>query len=262
MSMTPLTIENPVYFDRLAEVERRHWWALGMWRLAAEWLRHATQGRRGLFALDLGCGTGETALRLARLEEVDRVIGMDPSPEALAHSRSRHGFPLLRGSATAIPLADESLDVLTCFDVFQHLPRGGDRVAAAEIARVLAPGGVALIRANGRGFATKSDAYRLIDLTEVLRAGGLRVRRASYVNCLPSVAQEVRGRLPKFGPSRGMRSDPGGGGLRIALPAPWINRVMSGVSTAEALAVGRFGIGLPFGHGTMALVDRPEIGEG
>ena len=38
-AVTPaLTIDDPAYFDRLAEVEAAHWWSLGMWRLASHWL--------------------------------------------------------------------------------------------------------------------------------------------------------------------------------------------------------------------------------
>src|SRR6185437_6542930 len=85
-----LTIDRAGYFDRLAEVESAHWWSLGMWRLAAHWLEAALRGRRGLAALDVGCGTGLTAVRLARLEPIGSVVGLDPSPHAMAHARGKH----------------------------------------------------------------------------------------------------------------------------------------------------------------------------
>ena len=48
-------IFEPEYYDRLAEVEVRHWWSRGMLALTRDLLvRFAPEGR----LLDAGCGTG------------------------------------------------------------------------------------------------------------------------------------------------------------------------------------------------------------
>src|SRR5205807_809351 len=109
------------------------------------WLDLAVRGRRGLRALDVGCGAGMTAVRLSRRAEVREVVGLDLSPEALARARRCHEHPLVRGSALALPFPDNEFDIMTCFDVFQHLPEGCERRASAELCRVLRPGGIALI---------------------------------------------------------------------------------------------------------------------
>lgn len=257
--MAPLTLDHPAYFDRLADVEAAHWWARGMWRLAAHWLTAALNGRRGLRALDVGCGTGLTAVRLARRPEIARVVGLDPSPEALAHARRRHDSPLVLGSALDVPFGDAEFDLVTCFDVLQHLPERTDRRAAAELRRVLRPGGVALVRSNARvGRRADRSGYRLDELVEVFGSSGFAVRRASYANCLPALAQELRGRWRSHSNRRG---DPSGGGLQIRMPPPWINRLMSSVATIEAAVAGRFAAPLPFGHSTMvlAVVTEPSI---
>ena len=74
-----------------------------MWRIAASWLGHALCGRRGLDAVDVGCGTGQGVVRLALRPEIGAVIGVDPSPVALGYARRRHGFPLVLGSVLAFP---------------------------------------------------------------------------------------------------------------------------------------------------------------
>lgn len=251
----PLLIEQPAYFDRLAEIETAHWWARGMWRLAAYWLAAAVRGRRGLWALDVGCGTGATTHRLAARPEITRVIGLDASPEALARAG---GFARVRGSAVALPFEAGRFDVVTCFDVLQHLPEGGDRRAVAELRRVLRPGGVALVRSNA-GAGQPGSGYRLSALVRVFEESGLDVVRATHANCLPALAQEVRGRLT---PGRGDRPHPAGGGLRIRMPHPLVNRLMGMVSTAEAAVAGRFAARLPFGHSTMVLARRATPAEG
>lgn len=254
---TPPTIDDPAYFARLAEVEASHWWSLGMWRLASSWLGTALDGRTNLRALDVGCGTGLTVARLAARPEIAQVVGLDPSPVALALARSR-GVALVRGEARDLPFPSGSFDVVTSFDVWQHLGPGGDRLASREVARVLRPGGVALIRANGRGWghdqARDGDGlpYRLADLAGLLTSAGLRVWRGSYANVLGSLAQEVRGRLARGA----FRPHPSGGGLQIRLPRPAVNRFMRAVASAEAFAAGRLNRRLPFGHSTIVMAER------
>jgi SAM-dependent methyltransferase len=257
-------IDEPAYFDRLADVEARHWWAFGMWRLASYWLDEALRDRTCLCALDIGCGTGLTARRMASRPEIREVVGVDPSSDALAIASGRHAGPLVRGSALALPFDSEQFDVATCCDVFQHLPDGGDRRAALEIQRVLKPGGVAVIRANGRGWSGDDASYRLNDLVSILRAAGLHIVQASYANALPALMQETRGGLaallrPRLA-SDAPPSHPSGGGLQIRVPRPAINRLMARVSGLEAWLAGRLRVPLPFGHSTLVLVERPFVG--
>src|SRR5262249_49551371 len=156
-------------------------------------------------------------------------IGLDPSPAALVHARRRHGLPLVLGNALALPFDAAHFDVVTCFDVLQHLPAGCLLQAAGELRRVLGPGGIALVRSNGE------PVLALDSLLRGFTASGFAIRRASYVNCLPALAQELRARWTGPGrdrPSR-RRGHPAGGGLTIRVPHPSINRLMGGVATAE-----------------------------
>ena len=50
----------------------------------------------------------------------------------------------LQASLTALPLPDDSVDLVVCYHVLEHVP--DDRVAMAELARVLKPGGIALVQ--------------------------------------------------------------------------------------------------------------------
>lgn len=261
MTTTP-TIGESIYFDRLAHVEAAHWWSASIWRLAAYWLDHALRGRRGLVALDVGCGAGGTIGRLAARPEIARVIGLDPGATALAHAR-RQASGLVRGDALALPLPAASVDLVTCFDVLQHLPPGGDRRAAAELRRVLRPGGVALIRANGRGLwpdpVLDPGPYRLAKLIDVITSAGLRIVQATYANALPSVAAELLGR---FRPCRSMLATghPAGRGLRIQVPGHRVNRLMTVIGATEAYLAGRLGVRLPVGHSTMVMAVANDPG--
>lgn len=263
-----LTLDEPGYFERLAEIETGHWWSVAMWRLARDWLQHRLAGQAGVEALDVGCGAGGTAVRLAARPEIGSVIGIDPSPDALRHAASR-GVRTVAAGACRLPFRDASFDLVTCLDVLQHLSSGDDCYALREIARVLRPEGIALIRSNGRGWLSDADAlndvrtYRLDELRDRVRSAGMIVERASYANCLPSIAQEVVGRLIwPFRGEAGMLPHPSRGGLRIRMPSPTRNRILGTVSTAEGFLAGKCGLVLPFGHSTLVLARKSAVAEG
>ncbi len=108
-------------------------------------VRHAGV-RAGHRVLDLGCGTGSLAVRLAQAAPGAEVVGIDPDPEVLrraAGKAARAGVDVRfeEGSAESLPFGDGSLDRVVSSLVFHHLAPEMKRRAAAEIFRVLRPGG-------------------------------------------------------------------------------------------------------------------------
>ena len=89
-------------------------------------------------ALDAACGTGRFAEFLARRGH--RVIGVDSSPDMLAHARQRvPGAEFHVAELDRLPLPDECVDVVVCALALEHVPRLDP--VLAEFARVLRPGG-------------------------------------------------------------------------------------------------------------------------
>lgn len=103
-----------------------------------EAIRRALGPLRGLAILDLGCGKGRFACRLAG--EGANVIGLDPSRAML---RSAAGLTRVQASALRLPFASECFDAVVAVEVFEHVARPGG--ALVEAARVLRPGGVLMI---------------------------------------------------------------------------------------------------------------------
>lgn len=77
----------------------------------------------GRTVLDLGSGEGYGAAVLAR--GARRVVGIDIAPDAVAHARKTYGdLPnLWFGAADAerLPVPSQSMDVVTCFEVIEHV---------------------------------------------------------------------------------------------------------------------------------------------
>ncbi|WP_274911255.1 class I SAM-dependent methyltransferase [Streptomyces sp. WZ-12] len=107
--------------------------------------------------LDLGCGDGLLLECLAR-EDDRQLAGVDLSAESLALARRRpalSGARLEQGRAQELPFADDSFDA--CAAHLALMLMGEIEQVAAEVARVLSPGGV-LACVMGGG-AVGGEAY-------------------------------------------------------------------------------------------------------
>jgi SAM-dependent methyltransferase len=121
----------------LAAVEDHHWWYRERRVLLARELRRL--GRPGR-AADVGAAAGGNTRVLLR--HGWQAVALEYSAPAVELARDR-GIPVARADGRHLPLASSSLDLLTAFDVLEHIEE--DYLVAAEIARVLRPGGTALI---------------------------------------------------------------------------------------------------------------------
>jgi len=88
--------------------------------------------------IDVGCGEGRASRELVKLGY--RVIGIDRSPRlAAAASSASPAIPVLLADAAAMPLRDQSADlVVACMSLLDIDDFDG---AVSEIGRVLRPGG-------------------------------------------------------------------------------------------------------------------------
>lgn len=109
------------------------------------------EGRTGDLGLDLGCGNGRHAEVLA--DHTARVVGVDLSTGLLAEAENRasergFGIDLVAGDAATLPLRAGCVDLAVYVATIHHLrPRDRRLASLNELARVLAPGGRALVSA-------------------------------------------------------------------------------------------------------------------
>ncbi|PSP80058.1 SAM-dependent methyltransferase [Halobacteriales archaeon QS_1_68_20] len=126
------------------------------WPEVEAFLADAPEGRLGV---DVGCGNGRHAEPMA--DRVDRVVGVDVSAELLGRASERareRGYPFdpICADAAALPLADDCADLVVYVAALHHLPDRESRVRSLdELARVLAPGGRALVSA----WSTEHDRF-------------------------------------------------------------------------------------------------------
>lgn len=115
----------------------------------------ASRWASGARVLDLGCGAGYGTAELAA--QARCAIGIDASREAASHARSAYPLANVRfvcASATALPFADASFELVTAFEVIEHVVDW--RALLTEARRVLHPDGVFLVSTPNRQYYTES----------------------------------------------------------------------------------------------------------
>ncbi|HUT60500.1 MAG TPA: class I SAM-dependent methyltransferase [Phycisphaerae bacterium] len=93
-------------------------------------------------ALDIGCGTGELAIRLAR--QGWHVVGLDLCVAMLHHARHKLNgqadrIHLTAGDSEHLPFGRATFDAVTCANAFHHFPN--QQSALREMSRILRSGG-------------------------------------------------------------------------------------------------------------------------
>ncbi len=132
----------------------------GKARLFMEWMPEGTDA-----LLDVGCAFSFMLERLGR--KARRRFGVEYDLEKLREAHQR--FPDIHfacGSGEALPLADATMDVVTFFEVFEHVEN--ERRFLEEVHRVLKPGGLILLSVPNRGDVEWMDMDNLV-FTPALR---------------------------------------------------------------------------------------------
>jgi ubiquinone/menaquinone biosynthesis C-methylase UbiE len=127
---------------------------------------------RGSRILEVFCGRGVALPVFDRLCCPRRLVGLDIDPELLVEAAANlreHGTAaeLCAADVREMPFADGSFDVIVDFGTLFHI--AGPQAASAEIARVLAPGGI---------FVHETKASQL--LSHPVRSRGRRLPRLEH----------------------------------------------------------------------------------
>lgn len=144
--------------------------------------------------IDLGCGTGYYLGQLT--PRFSRSVGVDISEGMLAVAAAAHpNVEFLKADLTDIPFHDGSFDVALSCRTMTHV--NDPRKALGEIARVLRPGGIAIITNIDHGpqfgntrlpvegnavVFTTTFKYAPDDLAIIALACGLERTRCVYIN--------------------------------------------------------------------------------
>ena len=244
--------------DATAQAENRHFWFRGLRRFVRPLLDQALSEHAHPDILDCGCGTGAN---LAVLANYGTAHGVDREWVGVRRARAAGHFV---GQATVaqLPFGDAQFDLVTSFDVLYCLETLDERAAAAEMHRVLRPGGRAIVNVaampmlvgNHSVLGHEIRRYTARSLRTLLESAGFAIERMTYTNTalLPILlplrfAQRAVGLAPEEK-----------AGLEIQVPPPLVNTVLDRVLALEAAVVHH--VALPCGSSLLAMARKPGSG--
>lgn len=246
--------ETPVLdrsaYDRLFELEKRHFWRIGRRRTILDILeRWRPDG--DLRILDIGGACSLVSQEMTRFGEVTVVEPDEPTARFAAREL---GLDVRPGSLPDDMPVEGPFDVVTMFDVLEHID--DEAPAMATVARLVRPGGLLVITVPALPILWSDHdtsvhhrrRYTKATLRPVIEAAGFRIARLSYHTCLlfPLVfAQRMASRL------RGLKAKPE---YDVKVPAAPVNQTLLAVMEAERRLFKH--VNLPIGSSLFAVAYR------
>jgi SAM-dependent methyltransferase len=236
--------------------EQRHFWFQGFRRFVLPFIQEAISGLTRPRLLDCGCGTGGN---LRFLQQFGEPFGVDLTWRGLQFAHGHGLTRLAQGSVAALPFSTGTIDVALSFDVLYCLEDEDERLAIAEMHRVLRPGGslivnaaaLDLLKGDHSVLVSEVRRYTRESLRLKLERAGFRVDRVTYTNAtLFPVTAAVRA-LQRL---RGVKPDGGRRGDFYVPPAP-VNALFAGALAFESKLIGA-GINMPIGSSVLCLARK------
>ena len=146
----------------------------------------------GQQVLDLACGTGTLAVKIAERYPQARVTGVDGDPEILRRARAKAkaagaSIAFDEALSTELPYEAQAFDRVTATLFFHHLTTRDKARTLAEVRRVLRPGG----ELHVADWTKPSDPVMAALFWPVRLLDGLEVTRANADGTLPKMFERA-----------------------------------------------------------------------
>jgi SAM-dependent methyltransferase len=246
---------NPAEFANIAQWERDFWWYRGQRAILFRLLDPLLSSRRIARVLEAGCGTGYFS-RLMQQERGWGVVPLDISAEGLKYAHAMGVERPVQADLSKLPFPGGVFDMVMSVDVLPHLPRGAEEAAMGELTRVLARGGLLVVRAAALNilrsrhseFAFERQRFARRQMADLFRRCGIRVLRATYANSLLFPVALVKFRL--WEP---LLKRPAASG--IAPVPPWLDALLYKTLETEASWLGT-GHNFPLGQSLITIGEK------
>jgi SAM-dependent methyltransferase len=248
---------NPAELANIARFEKDFWWYRGMECILFRMLDRMAP--RSADAVEAGCGTGRMSLEIARRYGW-RMFPIDLEQTALAFAAAQGCRRLAQADIAALPFADGQFDAAVSLDVMVYIPRGQEANVIRELARVIAPGGLLvlrtaaleLLRSHHAEFTGERQRFTRSQIMQLASQNGVKILRCTYANSLllPIALAKFRIIEPLVVALTGRQPESG-----VQPVAPWLDRLLYAVLKLEAWWLG-LGRSLPIGQSLILIGER------
>jgi len=128
------------YFKEYYQLERVNWWFTIRRKILAERIGSLLNHPAQLQSLNIGAATGTTS---DMLTEFGSVMSVEFDEACCDFTKTFLSTPIIQGSILELPFKNESYDLVTAFDVIEHVE--DDVSSINEMYRVCKPGGYIVI---------------------------------------------------------------------------------------------------------------------
>ena len=240
----------------IAAAENDFWWYRGMRQILFGLLDPLIPKRRIHRVLEAGCGTGYNAAALHERYGW-QTYPLDLQMQGLQYAQGLGNDRITQAVyVAALPFASGAFDAVFSLDVIVHFPRGQESTALAELSRVLAPGGLLVVRvaaldilrSRHSEFTCERQRFTARRLMAALATQGIRKLRCTYANTLLLPIALARFRIwePLF--QRTPRSG-------VEPVATWMNKLLSAPLGVESRCLSS-GLNFPFGQSLIMIGEK------
>jgi len=235
---------DPKIYAELAEQEDSHWWFCARRAIATSLLKRFKLPPNAKI-LDAGCGSGGN---LPMLAEFGEVYGFEMDDASSSRANARAIGHIEPGQLPdAIPFANQSFDLITLFDVLEHIE--DDQAALSALTARLKPGGMLLLNVPAfQWLFSRHDVlhhhyrrYGWMELKQKTEAASLKICLMNYWNFwLFPVAAIAR----LSGSASGSK-----------MPSLLLNKLFTALVSSERFLIPH--LRLPFGTSIIVIAQKP-----
>ncbi|MEI4196328.1 class I SAM-dependent methyltransferase [Roseovarius sp. E0-M6] len=241
-------MERSVY-DRMNELESRHWWFTARRAIIASLLKPVLAGKTDAAILEAGCGSGGN---LAMLSDFGNVDAFEFDDGARHAAKGKSGLDIRFGALPEdVPFGNQRYDLIGLFDVLEHVE--ADEASLAALSERLGEGGkiIVTVPAFPLLWSTHDERhhhfrrYTRASLSEAAKKAGLKVSHSSYFNTFLFPLAVAARAVKKLTRSK-VPDD--------RLPPAWVNAVLTRVFGFERHLLGH--VRMPFGLSLAAVLEK------